>query len=162
MRNQFFILLLAFTVAVLPQSSFAGNATSFYVVSASIAEGATNVPASTSVISLTFSVPVDTTFYNSATGMMLNFTTNGGSWSPDCLTANISVTLSADQSYFLAMYASRAQGGASLASPFILHFTTGSVLPPYSVSGTITSSEVGVSPAGALVIASTTPIGNGN
>ena len=162
MRNHFFILLLVFTVAVLPQSSFAGNATSFYVVSASIAEGATNVPASTSVISLTFSVPVDTTFYNSATGMMLNFTTNGGSWSPDCLTANISVTLSADQSYFLAMYASRAQGGASLASPFILHFTTGSVLPPYSVSGTITSSAVGVSPAGALVIASTTPIGNGN
>jgi len=129
MRNHFFILLLVFTVAVLPQSSFAGNATSFYVVSASIAEGATNVPASTSVISLTFSVPVDTTFYNSATGMMFNFTLNGGSWSPDCLTANISVTLSADQSYFLAMYASRAQGGASLASPFILHFTTGSVLP---------------------------------
>ncbi len=118
------------------------------------AEGAVNVPTSTTV-SLTFSAPIDTTApFNQENSFVTNFDNiTGQSWSTDRMTVNLFVELQPNTVYFIGVYGAHPAGGGSLSVPFGVHFTTGSSFPSnvYSVSGTVSAGATGYSPSYAIV-----------
>lgn len=132
------------------------------VESCTPSDNSTNVPLTTS-ISLTFSAALDTTYpLGGDDGIFWNIEgTPLGRYSPDRRTVTFDVVLSAAKAYFICVYVARAEGGATLQTPFGFMFTTGPSFAPYTVSGNVLGGESGVSPAYALVILSTTPLTGG-
>ncbi len=127
------------------------------------ANNSTNVPLNTS-ISLTFSAALDTTYQlESKNGIFWNIDSlSARHYSPDRRTVTFDVVLSPSKVYVFCVFYARAQGGATLQTPVGFMFTTASSFPPYSESGNVLSGTTGVSPANALVLLSTTPVGNGD
>ena len=138
------------------------------VISTFPADNAVSVSAATTVLSMTFDVPVDTStfrFNGKDTpdgGLFWNVDSiKGVSFSPDHQTVYLSVMLSAGKAYFVCLLNAKSSTGSPLAHPVGYHFTTAASFPPFSVSGNISAGSTGLSPAYALVVLSRTPVGNG-
>ncbi len=150
-----------FSIALL-LAGFSFAEAQFTVQSSSPANNSTNVPLTTS-LSITFSSALDTTYQlGEDKGIFWNIpTASPGYYSADRKTITFDIVLSPERVYVAAVLSARAEGGASLQSPYPLVFTTGSSFPPYTVSGNVLGGTTGVSPANALVILSSTPISDG-
>jgi len=129
------------------------------VSSFSPANNSTNVPIS-DTLAITFSAALDTTVQlGPDQGILTNVGGEGKVYySADLTTLYVPVTLSPNTVYFVLIYWAKAQGGAILQTPLITYFTTGSSFPSNSVAGSISSGATGVSPAGAVVALSSTPL----
>ncbi len=122
------------------------------LVGSSPANGATGV-ATSSVISFTFNMPLDTSFVFKEGG---NIVTNLGEirnyhYSSDFKTVFFDTTLQANRDYYVLFYSLRAVGGAMLGKPAIVHFTTKSAFAGYNVQGEVTSSIPQLSPSFSIV-----------
>jgi hypothetical protein len=127
-------------------------------------DGATSVP-TTTTISCTFSAPIDTTAsFGAESGYLSNLDTVKAHWyGADRRTAYLNVGLVAGKVYFVCVYWAPGDGGAKMAVPQIITFTTAPAFPGsgYQVSGTVSGGSTGVSPSHAMVALTGAPIGNG-
>lgn len=123
----------------------------------------TNVPLNTTV-KIWFSAPLDTTKqFDAKTGYFTSIDTIDAQWySANAETVYVSVRLQASTPYFILLFWVPGQGGATLASPYGIWFNTGSAFSGVNVSGTVSSSAPGVTPGGAFVALSRTPVGGGS
>ena len=159
-----FLLVAGFTFAQHPE----GASAAFTVVSTVPTNNATNVSASTTTVSITFSDVVDTTIFplqgKGQTGCILtNFDSlNAVSFSTDRKTVILTVKLSANTPYFLAVYSAKSQGGVQMAAAQAIYFTTAASFPSTTVSGTVLSGSSGVATAGAFVALSTVSLQQGD
>jgi hypothetical protein len=162
-------LIIAVSICTLAQQAEKPS-DGFGLVSTAPSDGSTNVSTSTSTVVLTFSEAIDTTTFvlsgdsGPSAGMLTNLDAiTGITFSGDRTTVTLSVSLSSDKSYFVAVFTAKSAVGEVMAFPYTVHFTTGSSFPPYSVSGTVVATgSSGVSGAYALVAATRHPIGTGN
>jgi hypothetical protein len=123
------------------------------------AEGATNVPLSTT-IAIAFSAPIDTNgAFSFETNLLTNVTNvTARYYSAQQDTVFFDAQLGTNTAYFFCVYSIKSKtGGLVQQVPFGLRFTTGSTFPPYSISGTVTQGTTSFSPANALVAIATTP-----
>ena len=123
--------------------------------------GSTNVPLNT-VFKVWFSGPLDTTQkITEFRGLFSSIDSLVGEWySTNKDTAYFSARLRPSTAYFTIFYWVPGQGGATLALPYRYEITTASAFSGVNVSGTVTSSSGGVSPANAVVGLSTiSPVG---
>ncbi len=132
------------------------------VVSTVPANNTTSVPLTTT-LSVTFSEAIDSnSTLTQNYGIIMNADTIYAEHiSADHRTYSFDVGLAAGKTYFLCVFAARAQSGATLPAPSAFYFTTAASFPPYTVSGTVSGGTTGVSPAYALVILSNTSFSAG-
>lgn len=123
------------------------------VVSTLPANNAVNVPLQ-ATISMTFSEALDTNVMNSEEIWFSNIDWESAvsyGYSEDLKTSFGVYNLQPNTTYFIACMYAKALSGATMTSPFVYHFTTGSSFSPHSVSGTLLSGTTGVSPERAIV-----------
>ena len=153
MKSLFIGLLVVFTALAEAQMQ---------VVSTNPANNTLNVPLSTT-FQITFNSPIDTNQVSGEKSFLMNLDTIvGQSYSGDLKTITFSLHLKPATMYFVMAYGIPAQGGGRLSIPSTTFFSTASSFPTGSVSGTVFSGATGVSPANALVILSSRPVGDGN
>jgi hypothetical protein len=170
MRIVTIILLSMLALVAFAQDNGQSTLIGFTVTSFTPADNTTSVSNALTTVSVTFSAAIDTTFYQNmgnggpSGGIISNLDSlKGITFSPDHLTMNLSVRVSAGKSYFVCIYAARsAVGGLALSTPAATRFTTAATFPAYSVSGVVSSGATGISTAYALVVLSKTPIGGSN
>ena len=123
------------------------------VVSTLPVNNATNVPL-LDTISITFSEALDTNVMNSEdiwfSNVDWNATVSYG-YSQDLKTTYGVYNLQPNTTYFIACTYAKALSGATMTTPFVYFFTTGSSFSPFSVSGTLHSGTTGVSAERAIV-----------
>lgn len=125
----------------------------FAVVSTQPANNATNVSLNVTV-SITFNEALDTNAINNlADGSWFDNLDGLVSWeySPDLKTSSGTYVLLPNKAYFVAYTYVPALSGASITTPGVFYFTTGSAFPTTTVSGTLSSGTTGVSPEHAIV-----------
>lgn len=130
------------------------------VDSVSPSNGAVNLPLQTT-LSITFDAPLDTTIHL-ARGLPIFMLTNIDSigpvtWSDGLRTVSATAIFHPNTVYTTAILAAYGEGGLRLGSPYIVRFTTGSRMPPDSVSGMVLSGTTVVSPDSAVVGLAMTP-----
>ncbi|HWP82940.1 MAG TPA: T9SS type A sorting domain-containing protein [Bacteroidota bacterium] len=131
----------------------------FRVVSSSIANGAINI-GTRDTISLTFSSAIDTTrvisirpvnrFIRYALSPADTLQHAIASVSTDLKTVRIPLSLYPNREYLFAMYGAFSAIGDSVAVPFFVKFSTGSLISTRTVSGTVTLT--GGSPVNSVVL----------
>ncbi|MEW6062145.1 MAG: Ig-like domain-containing protein [Bacteroidota bacterium] len=143
MNKRYSFLLLLLPISLMAQ---------FAVVSTTPANNAKNVPLTTRV-SITFSEAIDTGYVqNHDETMFSNIdSSTAEGFSQDLKTMYADVVLKPNTTYFVAFIYMKAKSGATITTPYVFYFTTGSDFPPYTVSGTVSSGSTGVSPEGAIV-----------
>jgi len=158
-----------FTVAVLCLFVAGIASAQFTIVSTVPANNATNVPASTTTVSITFSSAVDTTMWQLNQGKSQTQCTltsfdslTAVSFSGDHKTVNLTVRLSAGKPYFFAVFSAKSSLGVQMASAQGFYFTTAASFPSTTVSGTVLTGSSGVSTAGAFVALSATSLQQGD
>jgi len=116
------------------------------------ANNSTNVPSST-VVKIWFSAPLDTTkTFEQFRGFITSIDTIENRWySADAETLYLAAKLNPSAAYFMMVYWVPGQGGSSISTPFRFEFTTAPSFSGYNVSGSVSSSTGGVSPAYAFV-----------
>ncbi|HTR98482.1 MAG TPA: T9SS type A sorting domain-containing protein [Bacteroidota bacterium] len=159
----------SFTVAVLCLFVTGIAFAQFTIVSTVPANNATNVSASTTTVSITFSAAVDTTMWQLNQGKsqtqcsLTSFDSlTAVSFSGDHKTVNLTVRLSAGKPYFFAVFSAKSQGGVQMAAAQPFYFTTAASFPATTVSGTVLSGGSGVGTAGAFVALSSTSLQQGD
>ncbi len=168
MKSVTIVLLCLFTAAIGFSQQTEGTSVTFGVVSTVPANLTTNVSASTTTVSITFSDVVDTTFFGlqgkgSANCIITNFDSlTAVSFSGDKKTVNLTVRLSAAKPYFAAIYSARSASHVVMASSYPFYFTTGASFPTTTVGGTVTSGTSGVGTAGAFVALSANSLSQGD
>ncbi|MHB1049245.1 MAG: Ig-like domain-containing protein [Bacteroidota bacterium] len=136
-------------------------AAQFSVVSTLPANNATNVPLQTT-ISITFSEALDTNVMNSEDIWFSNIdweSTISYGYSEDLKSTFGVYNLQPNTTYFIAFIYAKALSGATITTPFIYYFTTGSSFPSDSVSGTLSAGTTGISLEHAVAGLATGPIG---
>lgn len=124
------------------------------------ANGATNVSLH-STLAIAFSAPIETA---GAFTKMQNIFTNVDSVTAMWYSANddtvfFDAVLQPDRAYFICVYSIKSKTSQVLQKPFGSYFTTGSAFPVHTVSGTVIPGSTGVNPADAMVVLSSTPVG---
>jgi hypothetical protein len=134
------------------------------ITSTTPANGAVSV-STTTTLSITFSGPVDTTQkLGGDLGILSNIDAVSSQWySADRRSAYFNVQLQANHVYFFCVYWAPGDGGANMAIPQGVVFTTASAFPSsgYEVSGTISGGSTGISPSYALVALADGPVTGG-
>lgn len=145
-----------------------GTSAGLTVVSTVPANLATNVSASTTTVSITFSSAVDTTTFvmqgrGNPNCIITNFdSVTAVSFSVDHKTVVLSVRLIAGKPYFAAVYSARSAGAVPMDSYYAFYFTTAASFPTTTVSGTVSSGTSGVGTAGSFVALSSVPLSAGS
>ncbi|MEW5799282.1 MAG: T9SS type A sorting domain-containing protein [Bacteroidota bacterium] len=130
----------------------------FAVVSTDPPNNAKNVPL-TVTVSITFNEAIDTLYANRNEAWFSNIDSLvSNAYSADGKTASSTVVLKPNTGYFFAFIHMKAKSGATITTPHVYYFTTGSDFPPYTVSGTINSGSTSVNAQDAIVGLMTTPI----
>jgi hypothetical protein len=124
------------------------------------ANGTTNVSLH-STLAIAFSAPIQTA---GAFTKMQNIFTNIDSVTAMWYSANddtvfFDAFLKPDKAYFICVYSVKSKTSQVLQKPYGSYFTTGSAFPVHSVSGTVVSGSTGINPADAMVVLSSTPVG---
>ncbi|MBI2430080.1 MAG: T9SS type A sorting domain-containing protein [Ignavibacteriales bacterium] len=123
----------------------------FAVVSTDPVNNAKNVPL-TATISITFNEAIDTLFASGNEAWFSNIdSVVSNTFSADGKTASSTVVLQPSTSYFFAFIHMKAKSGATITTPHVYYFTTGTDFSPYSISGTVGSGSTGVSAQDAIV-----------
>jgi hypothetical protein len=150
-----FLLFLVGLVPCLTQAQFS-------VTGMVPSNGSTSVPTHTTLI-IAFSAAVDTTVnLEQQEAVFTSVDSAEGMWySPSLDTLYVQAVLPPNTAQFVYVYGMHSATGQALSSPAVSYFTTGSVFPPYSVNGTVQSGTSGVDPAGAAVVLSPEPLGDG-
>ena len=151
-------LYLLFLVGLLPVLAQA----QFSVTGMVPANGSTSVPGNTT-LSIAFSAAIDTTFnLDEQDAIFSSVDSVVGMWYSSSLdTLYVQAVLPPNTAQFVYVYGVRSSIGEPLSAPGVSYFTTGSVFPPYSVSGTVQAGTSGADPAGAAVVLSSEPVGDG-
>ena len=161
-----FLCFVAFAFASAQQTQ--GTSAGFSVASTVPANLATNVSASTTTVSITFSDVLDTTSFDvqgkgSARYVLANFDSlTAVSFSGDRKTVNFTVKLAANKSYFAAVFSARSASHVPLDAAYAFYFTTAASFPTSSVSGSISSGSSGISTSGSFVALSTVALTDGD
>ncbi|HMK38637.1 MAG TPA: Ig-like domain-containing protein, partial [Bacteroidota bacterium] len=168
MKSVTIAFVLLFTAGFAFAQHTQGTSAGFAVASTIPADNATNVPASTTTVSITFNDVVDTTMFTvqgkGNTGCIItNFETlTAVSFSADHKTVILTVTLAAGKPYFFGVYSAKNASHVAMAVPSAFHFTTGASFPSTTLSGTVASGSSGVGTANAFVALSTVPLSQGD
>ncbi len=147
MKRLTLFLLLAMPASLCAQLS---------VVSTTPADNATSVPL-VSTLTFTFNDVLDTNAVREQIGDWSATNVDSGSdisFSSDGKSFSATMYLAPNTAYFFGIFTAPAMSGGHLASPFAIHFTTGSSFPSGSVSGNVLSGATGVLPDNAVVILS--------
>ncbi len=137
------LLFLLLTISLQAQLTF---------VESNPSNGATGVGLN-DTLSITFSAALDT---NNGVRFGESFFTNIDAetdmWlSNDLRTIYFAPTLEENKVYFILFYTAMAEDSSSLAEPFLIQFTTASVLSGYTVSGSVSFEDETISPENTLV-----------
>jgi hypothetical protein len=149
------LCLIAISLGFVQQSQ--STPIAFTVVSTVPTNLATNVSASTTTVSITFSDAVDTTFFTAqgkgATGGMLtNFDSlTAVSFSTDHKTVILTVKLSAGKPYFAGIFSAKSATAVPLTSSYAFYFTTAGAFPTTTVSGSVLTGSSSVATGGSFV-----------
>ena len=124
------------------------------------ANGTTNVSLH-STLAIAFSAPIETA---GAFIKMQNIFTNIDSVTAMWYSANddtvfFNAVLKPDKAYFICVYSVKSKTSQVLQKPYGSYFTTGSAFPVHSVSGVVVQGTTSVNPADAMVVLSSTPVG---
>jgi hypothetical protein len=126
------------------------------------ADGSTSVPTHTT-LAIAFNAAVDTTIdLEEEDAIFSSVDSVEAMWySPTLDTIYVQAVLPPNTAQFVYVYGIRSATGQPLSAPALAYFTTGASFPPYSISGIVQSGATAVSPAGAAVIVSPEPLGDG-
>jgi hypothetical protein len=163
------VVVLCFVVfAFASAQQTQGTSAGFGVASTVPANLATNVSASTTTVSVTFSDVVDTTLFvvqgkGNTRCTLTNFDSlTAVSFSPDRKTVNFTVQLVANKAYFAAVYSAKSASHVPMDASYAFYFTTAASFPTSSVSGNVLSGTSGVGTGGSFVALSTIPLSAGD
>jgi len=126
------------------------------------ANGTTSVPTNTTLI-IAFSAAVDTAInLEEQDAIFSSIDSVEDMWySPSLDTLYVQAVLPTNTAQFVYVYGMRSATGQPLVAPAVSYFTTGTLFPPYSVSGTVQAGTSGADPGGTAVVLSLEPLGEG-
>jgi len=124
--------------------------------------GTTSVPTHTTLV-VAFNAAIDTVINLSEQDAIFSSVDSVEAiwFSPSLDTLYVQAVLPSNTAQFVYVYGIHSSTGQSLSAPALSYFTTGSVFPPYSVSGTVLAGSSGADPAGSAVVLSPEPLGDG-